>query len=186
MVESRKFTIKELTVCGVFLCIAFVLSFLKIFSMPLGGSVTLCSMLFITLIGYMYGPKAGLWTAFSYGILQFIQKPEMYTPLQVIIDYGFAFTALGLSGYFRGKKLSLQLGYLIAITGRFIFSAFSGYVFFSTYTPDGWNPIAYSICYNAYYIYAEGIISLVIISIPAVRRLIDRIIEESSTDIISK
>ena len=98
---KRSFSVKGLAACGVCIALAFVLSFVKLFSAPLGGSVTLCSMLFICIIGYFFGPKYSLTAALAYGILQFVQKPEIYTPLQVIIDYGCAFTALGLSGFFK-------------------------------------------------------------------------------------
>lgn len=178
----KKLSVKAMTISSVFVSIAFVLSFIKIFSMPLGGSVTLCSMLFICLIGYMYGPKAGLISAFVYGLLQFIQKPEMYSPVQIIVDYALAFTALGLSGFVKVNKFRLQISYIVAITGRFVFSALSGYIFFREYTPEGWNPLYYTLCYNAGYIYAEGLITLIIISIPAVRLGIERIISSSQTE----
>ena len=171
----NKLSVRGLTVCGVFVAVAFVLSFLRLFSLPLGGSVTLCSMLFVCIIGYMYGPKYGLIAAFTYGILQFVQNPEIYSIPQVTVDYFLAFTALGLSGFVNTKRLRLQLGYLLGITGRFFFATLSGYVFWGSYTPDGWNPLVYSVCYNGAYIYAEGIITLIILSIPAVKSLIDNI-----------
>ena len=36
---------------------------IKFANLPMGGSVTLFSMLFIALIGYWYGPYVGLMTA---------------------------------------------------------------------------------------------------------------------------
>ncbi len=178
----KNLSIKGLTGWGVSIAIAFVLSFIKLFSMPLGGSVTLCSMLFVCIIGYMYGPKAGLIAAFAYGVLQFVQKPEIYTPLQVIIDYVCAFTALGLSGFLKDKKFGLQLGYLLGVTGRFIFATISGFVFFGEYAPEGWNPIWYSACYNGGYIYVEAIITLIILCIPAVKTGIDKVVDMSTNN----
>ena len=172
---KQSFSVKGLAVCGVCIAVAFVLSFVKLFSAPLGGSVTLCSMFFICVIGYFYGWKYSLTAALAYGILQFVQKPEIYAPLQVVIDYGCAFTALGLSGFFKGRKNGLIIGFLAGVTGRFIFSALSGYVFFAEYAPEGWNPLIYSICYNASYIYIEAAMTLVILVIPAVRHAIDRV-----------
>ena len=172
---KRSFSVKGLAVCGVCIALAFVLSFIKLFSAPLGGSVTLCSMFFICIIGYLYGWKYSLTAALAYGILQFVQKPEIYAPLQVIIDYGLAFTALGLSGFFRQKKIGLYIGYLAGVTGRFIFSAISGYVFFAEYAPEGWNPLIYSIAYNASYIYIEAAITLAIMFLPPVGSAIERI-----------
>ena len=172
---KQSFSVKGLAVCGVCIALAFVLSFVKLFSAPLGGSVTLCSMIFICIIGYMLGWKYSLTAALAYGILQFIQKPEIYAPLQVVIDYGCAFTALGLSGFFKDKKYGLITGYLAGVTGRFIFSTLSGFVFFAEYAPEGWNPIIYSACYNGAYIYIEAVITLVVLAIPATRAAIDRV-----------
>ncbi|MBR6159708.1 MAG: energy-coupled thiamine transporter ThiT [Lachnospiraceae bacterium] len=172
---KQSFSVKGLAFCGVCIALAFVMSFVKLFSAPLGGSVTLCSMFFICVIGYFYGWKYSLTAAFAYGLLQFVQKPDIYSPMQVIIDYFCAFTALGLSGFFRKSKAGLYIGYLAGVTGRFIFSSISGYVFFAEYAPEGWNPLIYSLCYNGSYIYIEAAITLVIIAIPAVEHAIERI-----------
>ena len=172
---KQSFSVKGLAVCGVCIALAYALSYVKLFSMPLGGSVTLCSMFFICIIGYFYGWKYSLTAALAYGILQFVQKPEIVTPIQVAVDYGFAFTALGLSGFFKDMKYGLYIGYLVGVTGRFIFSAISGYVFYAEYTAEGWNPLPYSICYNGAYLYTEAAITLVVLAIPAVTHAIDRI-----------
>ena len=141
---KQSFSVKGLAVCGVCIALAFVLSFVKLFSAPLGGSVTLCSMFFICIIGYFFGWKYSLTAALAYGILQFVQKPEIYAPLQVIIDYGCAFTALGLSGFFKDKKFGLYTGYVVSVAGRFVFATISGFVFFAEYAPEALNPIIYS------------------------------------------
>ena len=172
---KQSFSVKGLAVCGVCIALAFVLSFIKLFSAPLGGSVTLCSMFFICVIGYFYGWKYSLPAAFAYGLLQFIQKPEILSISQVLIDYFFAFTALGLSGFFKKNKYALYIGYLAGVTGRFIFASLSGYVFYAEYAPEGWNPLIYSICYNGAYIYVEAAITLIILAVPAVKHAIDRV-----------
>lgn len=175
----KKLSVKGLAVCGVCIAVAFVLSFIKLLSLPFGGTITLCSMLFVCIIGYMYGPKYSLVAAFVYGLLQFVQDPYIVTPFQVAVDYFFAFTALGLSGFVTKGKFRLQLGYLLGITGRFIFATLSGVIFFAEYAPEGWNPFLYSVCYNGLYIYVEGIITVIILSIPAVKKGIDRIVTAS-------
>ena len=172
---KQSFSVKGLAVCGVCIALAFALSFVKLFSMPLGGSVTLCSMFFICVIGYFYGWKYSLSAAFAYGVLQFVQKPEIRSIAQVLIDYVFAFTALGLSGFFKKNKYALYIGYIAGVTGRFIFQSLSGYVFYAEYTPEGWNPLLYSICYNGAYIYTEAAITIVILLVPAVKNAIDRV-----------
>ncbi len=172
---KQSFSVKGLATCGVCIALAFALSFVKLFSMPLGGSVTLCSMLFICIIGYFYGWKYSLSAAFAYGLLQFIQKPEILSVIQVIVDYFLAFTALGLSGFFKDRKYGLYVGFLAGVTGRFIFQSLSGYVFYAEYAPEGWNPLLYSIAYNASYIYAEAAITLIILAVPPVKHAIDRV-----------
>ena len=172
---KQSFSVKGLAICGVCIALAYALSYVKIFSMPLGGSVTLCSMVFICIIGYFLGWKYSLSAALAYGILQFVQKPEIYTPMQVVIDYGLSFMALGLSGFFKDRKFGLQLGYLVGVTGRFLFATLSGFVFFGEYAPEGWNPVIYSACYNGGYIYAEAGLTLIILFIPAVTHAVNRV-----------
>lgn len=157
------------------IAVAFVLSFVKLFSMPLGGSVTLCSMFFVCVIGYFYGWKYSQPAALAYGLLQFVQKPEFLSIPQVFIDYILAFTALGLAGFFKDKKLGLYWGFLAGVTGRFIFQSLSGYVFYAEYAPEGWNPLLYSICYNGAYIYAEAAITIVILALPPVKHAVERV-----------
>lgn len=170
-------SVKTLAVCGMCMALACVTSLIKLFSLPTGGSVTLLSMFFITVIGYYFGLRSGIIAAIAYGALQFVLKPEMYTPVQVIIDYVFAFGSLGLSGLFKHSaksKYNIIWGYLIGITGRFIFSTISGAVFFAEYAWEGWNPFVYSAVYNGIYIYSEGILTVVVMLIPAFRKAVDR------------
>lgn len=173
-VKNKAFSTKQLVFSAIAMALAIVTSTIKLFSMPLGGSVTLLSMLFITLIGYWYGPKAGLTTGFAYGLLQFVLEPVFYTIPQLIVDYPLAFGALGLSGFFSNKKLGLQIGYIAGILGRLVFAWLSGVLFFASYSEGtGMSVPVYSLAYNSSYIFAEGIITLIIISIPSVSKALN-------------
>lgn len=173
--NKAKLTTKQLTYSAVALALAMVCSMIKFANLPMGGSVTLCSMLFIVLIGYWFGPYVGLTTAFAYGLLQFVVEPIFYTLPQMLIDYPLAFGALGLAGFFAGKKHGLQLGYLVGVIGRYIFAVISGVVFFGAYAPEGTPAIVYSLGYNATYIVPEAVITLIIISIPAVSKALEQV-----------
>lgn len=168
--QERKtlFSTKQLVFAAISMALAVVTSYLKLFHAPMGGSITLCSMLFITLIGYWYGPTIGLTSAIAYGLLQLIIDPYIISIPQMLIDYIFAFGALGLSGFFCNKKHGLIKGYLLGIFGRFVFATLSGVIFFASYAPEGMSPIIYSIGYNFFYIAIEGAITVVIIAIPQV------------------
>ena len=55
--EKHKLTTRQLVFCAVAMALAFVTSYLKIFTLPWGGSVTLCSMLFIVLVANRFLKK---------------------------------------------------------------------------------------------------------------------------------
>lgn len=164
--HKKKLTTKQLVFSAVAIAVAVVCSMIKIFEMPMGGSVTMLSMLFIVLIAYWYGPYVGIMTAVAYGLVQFVTEPIFYTIPQLLLDYPLAFGALGLAGFFRKKKWGLQIGYIVGVLGRFLFATVSGVVFFAAYAPEGMHPLVYSIAYQASYLLPEALITLVVISIP--------------------
>lgn len=181
MIRHRKttkkaaFTTKQLVFSAMAIALAVVCSLIKLFEMPMGGSVTMLSMLFIVLIAYWYGTYVGVMTAIAYGLVQFVMEPVFYTIPQMLLDYPIAFGALGLAGLLNGKKFGLQLGYAIGVIGRFLFAALSGVIFFASYAPEGMNPLVYSIGYQASYLVPEAVITLIIISIPQVSKAISQV-----------
>ena len=169
--KGKKITAKQLAFSAMAIALAMVTSMLKIVNMPMGGSITLFSMLFIVLIGYWYGLGAGLTTAIAYGILQLIIDPYIISFPQMLIDYVFAFGALGLSGIFSKSKNGLIKGYLIGVLGRYFFAFLSGWIFFATYTPEFFNSaVVYSLAYNGAYIGLEALITLILIALPPVNK----------------
>ena len=166
---GKRITTRQIMFSAMAMALATVTSMIKLFDAPMGGSVTLCSMLFIVLIGYWYGPKVGILTGVAYGMLQLVIDPYILSLPQMIVDYPLAFGALGTSGFFANSKNGLQKGYLLGIFGRWVFAFLSGYIFFAYYAWDGWNPAAYSAVYNLSYIGIEGVITLLLISLPPVR-----------------
>ena len=178
--KSVKFGTRQLVFSAAAMALGFAASYVKLYSMPWGGSVTLCSMLFICLAGYFFGPKIGLVTALSYGMLQLLQDGGSYIldPFQVCCDYFFSFMALGLSGFFSDRKNGLLTGYLVAIFGRGVFLTLGGYIYWMSYMPESFPQALsgiYPIVYNYSFIIAEGIITVVILSVPAVRQSLRRI-----------
>lgn len=178
---TKKFSTKQLAFAGIALALAFVTSYIK-YELPMGGSVTLFSMFFICYIGYLYGVKIGLITAFAYSILQFMQTGAAYflTPFQVCCDYFFAFTALGLAGIWYSKKHGLTIGYIVSCLVRGLFHTIGGYLYWMDYMPD-WFPKSltsvYSIIYNYSYILLEMIITLIIINLPPVKKGLEKVKE---------
>lgn len=168
---------KQLVFSGVAMALAMVTSEIKFARLPFGGSVTLFSMLFVVLIGYWYGAKAGLLTGFAYGLLQFVINPVFYSPWQLLVDYPLAFGALGLSGFFSDRKHGLLTGYIVGVFGRYVFTAISGGIFFGAYAPSQtpMGILTYTLGYNASYIAPEAVITIIILLIPAVKNALMKV-----------
>lgn len=168
---KKKIGAKQLAFSAVAMALAMITSGIKLVDMPMGGSVTLCSMLFICLIGYLFGLRVGLTAAISYGFLQLIINPYIISIPQMLTDYIFAFGALGLSGIFSNKKLGLVKGYLLGVAGRYFFTFLSGMIFFGSYAASyHMTAPVYSFVYNGAYLGLEALISVVLISLPPVSR----------------
>ena len=177
---STSSAVRKLVFSAMGIALAMVTSYIKVWEMPMGGSVTLLSMLFICLIGYWFGAKYGIITGVAYGLLQFVVDPYVLSIPQVLFDYPFAFGALGLSGFFSNRKYGLQIGYAVGVLGRFAFSTLSGVIFFAAYAPEGMNPWVYSSLYQGTYLGTEGIVTLVIISLPPVTKALNLIHRQAS------
>lgn len=168
-------TAKQLAFCAMSIALAMVLSNVKVFRFPTGGSITLFSMLIACLPGFFFGPATGIMTGVAYGILQMTVDPYILFPAQMIVDYLLAFGALGLSGLFANSKNGHLKGYIAGILGRYVFAVISGWIFFGAYAWDGWGALPYSLVYNAIYIFAEGAITIAILCIPAVKTALYRV-----------
>jgi thiamine transporter len=144
----------------IFVALATALSFIIVYVMPQGGSITAGSMVPLIWLAIRRGPKIGVAAGILYGLIQFAILPYAIDPVQVLLDYPLAFGVLGLAGFF--KKLPL-FGACVAIAGRFVMHFVSGVVYWAPiYAPD-LNPFAYSAIYNGSYLLPELVVSGVII-----------------------
>jgi thiamine transporter len=143
-----------------FVALATVLSYIKIFSLPQGGSVTAASMVPILLLALRRGPTIGLFGAVLYGVVQFTVDPYMFSLAQALLDYPVAFGLLGVAGFFQKRPF---IGVSLGIIGRFVAHFFSGIIFFASFAPEGMNPAVYSALYNGGYLLVELVISIYVI-----------------------
>ena len=178
--EMSKKPVYKLTLSAVFVALATVLSFIKVVKMPLGGSVTLLSMLPIVMISAMLGLKWGIGSAFVYSLIQLFLGIAMdgllgwgLTPVMlvgtILLDYIVAFTVLGIAGIFAKKGYAgICGGVALAIVFRFLSHFLSGFVIFknleqfeifgSLFTN---RPVLYSLAYNGLYMLPELVITVV-------------------------
>ncbi len=170
---EKKKSIRFLTEGGVMIALASILSMIKVYEAPFGGSVTAGSMIPIIIVALRWGTLRGLFVGIIYGILQAVIDPYVVHPVQFLLDYPIAFGVLGIAGLFRFsitktsksntfEYLSITLGVFIAVVGRLISHVLSGVVFFSEYAGEQ-NPWIYSILYNGGYLSIELLLSLIII-----------------------
>ena len=187
--QSKKLV--KLVVCALMLALAFVLSLVKVWEMPFGGSVTLFSMLPICFVAVKYGAAWGLGTAFCFSWLQIFQGQVFSWGLtsgmlvaSICLDYIVAFTVLGLAGIFRRKgRAGMIVGTALVCALRFAVHFISGVVLWANYEQfvafgTSWvnHPWLYSLCYNGAFMLPETAITVVGIvllsSVPQVRKLI--------------
>lgn len=103
---------------AIMVALATVLSMVKLWQSPYGGSVTALSMVPILLISLRRGVKAGLGAGFAHGVIQlllglgnvaWIPSPGGIV-LCALTDYILPFTLLGLGGVFRNVRFTKNEG----------------------------------------------------------------------------
>ena len=139
--------VQRMTVSGIMLALATVLSFVTIYRLPYGGGITLLSMLPVVMLGYMYGKSWGLLCGFAYGIIQAIFGAAMSSAFAgqglvsavgiLVLDYIVAFSVLGLSGLFKGvvknHTVAFAAGSFVVTFLRYVTHTASGAIFFGSY-----------------------------------------------------
>lgn len=177
---------KRITLSAVMIALGAVLSFVRIFELPLGGSVTLLSMLPICMISICYGNRWGVFCSLIYVLLQIVTDAGKLmgygmTPVTwiacLLFDYIIAFGILGLSGMFRRRGTVGQCaGIAVSLIIRFVSHFISGAFVFSAFAPEGWNVYVYSLCYNGSYMLPELMFTLIgavlLLRLPQIKKLI--------------
>ena len=146
------------------LCVAlsFVLSCIRLYRMPTGGSVTPGSMLPLMLFSVAYGAGPGLLAGLVYGVLQYLQGGWFLNVWQFLLDYLLAYGALGLAGLAKKlpKTWGLYVAIIIAAVTRAISATLAGYMFWDT---AFWA----SLVYNGTYLIPDTLICIVLALIVA-------------------
>lgn len=172
---------RDLVLGGVLVALATALSFITVYHLPQGGSITLCSMLPIMLFAYKCGTKWGLAAGFVNGVLQLLfgladlkGVSGMTVIGSILLDYLLAFTVLGLAGIFRNKLKSdagaFALGAFISGLLRYLCSFLSGWILWSAWADENFSPLLagmsgntlacfYSLLYNGSYMIPEILIT---------------------------
>ena len=167
-----------MTECAILIALSTVLSFVKVWNMPWGGSITLFSMLPVCYISVRHGIKWGLGSSFLYSVIQLFLGISLDGLLGwgltggilascILLDYILAFSALGFAGMLRNKGLGGTIvGTLVCVFARFVFHYLSGvYVFASAGKLwqgfETQNSHLYSLVYNGAYMLPELLMTVI-------------------------
>lgn len=176
---KQRLSTKVVATAAVCIAMSFLLSYLKLFEMPMGGSITALSMLPMLVFSWMFGVVPGLIAGAAYGLLQLIQRPEIVHPIQMILDYPAAFAMMGLAGVFRKveRRWALPAGVVLACFARFLCHFITGMVFFGMYAPalDFWSVFIYSAAYNGGYMGVEAATTAFVTALPPIQAMIKRL-----------
>lgn len=144
--SKSKNSIHLLVECAMMVALATVLSLIKVYDSPYGGSITLLSMAPVILISFRRGVGPGLVTGLVYSVIQLLLglNNVAWVPdlggkvLCILFDYIIPFTALGFAGIFRKIKFSSNekknlviaaiIGTLVVTIFRYVCHIFSGVV----------------------------------------------------------
>lgn len=159
-VSRKTWTAKSMAYAALSIALAFVLSYVKMFEMPQGGSVTLASMLPIMLFSAAYGVGPGLLTGAAYGLLQYLQGGWFVHPIQFLLDYPIAFALIGLCGLYKRlpkawQSWSLYACMVVGALGRALSATLAGILYWDT------APWA-SLVYNGTYLIPDTLICIVL------------------------
>ncbi len=176
--RKTKWNSRQIAYASMVIAISFVLSYIRLWRMPQGGSITLLSMLPVIAYALAVGPAQGFVVGCAYGLLQLLQDMYVIHPMQMLLDYPLGFGALALGGLAAfmpmPRKWKLPMAIVLGVVGRLFMSTLSGVVFFAEYAEgSGHGPVVYSLLYNGSYMGAEALLTIAVVLIPGVDRIVD-------------
>ena len=165
---------RKLVESAMLIALGTVLSLVKI-DMPMGGGVTLGSMLPLVVVSHRWGWKWGTVTAFVYSLLQLMLGLDNVRYASsfvmavgiVLLDYIVAYTVIGLSGlaerFVKSRRGALVAGIAVSFALRFACHFVTGAWIWDALWPNefGMAAVVYSLVYNGWYMAAELVISLI-------------------------
>lgn len=180
----RKWNARMLASGALCVALSFVLSCIRLFRMPGGGSVTPGSMLPLMLFSVAYGAGPGLLAGLVYGVLQYLQGGYILNIWQFLLDYILAFTVLGLAGIAHNKSEKwLYLSIPFAALMRLLCASLAGVMWAldsiakdpeTVLSVGSWqfsSPVTYSLVYNGAYLIPDTLICLLLAALVGKRLL---------------
>lgn len=172
---------KALVNCALMVALATILSFIVVYELPQGGTITAASMMPLVVASFRFGPKWGLLTGFVFSLIQMMLgfQNVMYCTslgamaLCVLLDYVLAYSVMGLACVFgkacQNRSAAVAVGAVATGLLRYLCSFLSGIILWGSYAPEGVSVWFYSLTYNGSYMIPE-IILTALVSVWVLRR----------------
>ena len=168
-VSNSHLRVRALCEGAILVALAFILSFVKLYELPNGGSLT-PAMFPILLYALRWGLPRGLIAGFVFGLLQLIFDGAYAWGWQsMLLDYLLAFTPLGLVGLFKGKAWGIFPGTVLGCAARFVIHYISGVTIYRIIEPTAVpgfgtfdNASLYSLVYNGSYMLPNTLLALLL------------------------
>ena len=168
-VTDSHLRIRALCEGAILVALAFILSFVKLYELPNGGSLT-PAMFPILLYALRWGLPRGLIAGFVFGLLQLIFDGAYAWGWQsMVLDYLLAFTPLGLAGLFKGKAWGIFPGTVLGCAARFVIHYISGITIYRIIEPTAVpgfgtfdNAHLYSLVYIGSYMNPNTLLALLL------------------------
>ena len=121
---------------GIMIALAYLLSILKVWEMPQGGSITLACLPLIV-YAYRRGFLNGLTASTAFAVLHFALDPyRSFHPVSILFDYLLACAVLSLMGVKANENTIINSVKIIFIyLVKYIFAVLSGVIVFYSYAP---------------------------------------------------
>lgn len=162
---------KMIVEAGICIALSTILSFIKLFEMPLGGSVTLAARLPLVIYAIRWGWKKGIFACAIFGLVQlFIGIGYVIHPAQGFLDYIVSYAFMGFAGIRFNNKFS-KTSFIPSVIIAYLLSGaanvLSGMIYFydmTTAMKNGFNSfLVYNLAYNYSFLALDCAILLVIL-----------------------
>lgn len=160
---NNKAKIRKITECGILMALGLALSFIKLYSLPSGGSVSL-GILPLAIIAARYGFNTGIFCGLGFGVLLIANGAKIVHPIQFILDYPLAYASIGLAGITKWDNgLKATTATTLASLVRLHFHVIAGAVFYANGKENFKEALIFSYGYNCGHLIPETIICAIIV-----------------------
>ena len=164
----KNIRLRALSEGAVMVALAQILGYIKLFSLPNGGSITL-NMLPIFIYCARWGFGYGMLSSFVLSLLQlFLDGAYAWGWQSIIGDYLLAYSALGAAGLLFRQKRGVMAGSCLGVFARFLIAWAVGATVWGEYMPDEFfgitmtSPWFYSALYNGSYLLVNLLLCLIV------------------------